>query len=142
MPHRGDPLGNDDDGAVQLFERGAQLCVRRVIERGGTVVQNEQFGIPHEGAGDGEALALPAREVAPLPEPVPPRTPTTSPRAAEKVTLCSAGAPPLAYPNETSSKENAALPFFSEGGASTSGSPEASSTCSMRFSQEMAREAV
>ncbi len=59
-----DALGDDDAGGVR--ERGegaAQRGVRGEVEGGGAVVKQEQLGFAHEGAGDGEALALAAGEV-------------------------------------------------------------------------------
>ena len=41
----------------------AQTRIRRVVQRRGAVVQNENFRIAHERAGDGQALPLAAGEV-------------------------------------------------------------------------------
>ena len=41
----------------------AQTRTRRVVQRRGAVVQNENFRIAHERAGDGQALPLAAGEV-------------------------------------------------------------------------------
>ena len=66
MPHGGDALGDDDDGGIECGERLSEAGVRGIVERGGAVVQNEHLGAAHQGARDGQALALPAREVLPL----------------------------------------------------------------------------
>ena len=59
-------LGDEEDGAVDRPQRDPETCVRRVVERRSGVVQNEDLRLFDEGAGDGEALPLPAREVLAL----------------------------------------------------------------------------
>ena len=56
-------LGDDELGAGQLFECFAKLCLRRVVEGGSRIVQNENVGLLDKGAGDGKPLALSARKV-------------------------------------------------------------------------------
>ena len=66
IAHGGDALGDDDFGGAckALFEVFPHFGVRCEVERGEAVVK-EHIGRPGgNGAGDGEALALPAREVA------------------------------------------------------------------------------
>ena len=41
----------------------AQARVRGIVQRGGAVVQNENFGIAHERTGNGQSLALAAGKV-------------------------------------------------------------------------------
>ena len=41
----------------------AQARIRRVVQRGGAVVQDENFGVAHERTGNGQALALAAGKV-------------------------------------------------------------------------------
>ena len=41
----------------------AQARVRGIVQRGGAVVQDENFGVAHERTGNGQALALAAGEV-------------------------------------------------------------------------------
>ena len=48
----------------QLTQRMAQRGVGSEVERGGAVVQDQNFRLSGQGAGDGEPLALAAGEVA------------------------------------------------------------------------------
>ena len=49
---------------VQRAQRLAQRRVGRVVQRRGAVVQNQNLRPPHQRAGDGQALALAAGEIA------------------------------------------------------------------------------
>ena len=64
--HRSHPLGDEQNGAAELAERGAQTRVRGVIERRCAVIEDEDLRVPHEGAGNGKSLALAARKISPL----------------------------------------------------------------------------
>ena len=66
MPHGRRALRDDEHRAVQLPERLPEPRVRRIVERGGAVVEDEHFGIADEGARDGQPLPLSAREVLAL----------------------------------------------------------------------------
>ena len=59
-------LRDEKDGAVEGAQRNAQAGVRRIVERRGGVVEDEDLRLFDEGTGDGEALPLPAREVLAL----------------------------------------------------------------------------
>ena len=48
----------------QLTQRVAQRGIGGKVERGGAVIQNQNFRFPGQGAGDGEPLALAAGEIA------------------------------------------------------------------------------
>lgn len=65
VPHRGDALGDDDLGDVgQLFfEVMPYSGVRCKVERGEAIVKERNFWFFGNGAGNGEPLALSAREV-------------------------------------------------------------------------------
>ena len=62
--HRGQPVRDGDDGAAvhEAAERFADQLLRFAVERGGRLVEQQQRGVLQEGAGDGDALALPARQ--------------------------------------------------------------------------------
>ena len=67
VPDRRHALRDQHDRGFprKLRQRLAQRCVRREVQRGGAVVQNEKFGLAHKRAGDGQPLALAAGEIAP-----------------------------------------------------------------------------
>ena len=57
---------DEDDGeagAVELREERHDLGARRAVERAGRLVGEQQHRIVHEGAGDRDALLLPAGEL-------------------------------------------------------------------------------
>src|SRR5690625_345588 len=62
---RGDALGDDDHRALlrRLLQRGPDLGIGRDVEGGEGVVEQVHLRLGHERAGDGQALALPARDV-------------------------------------------------------------------------------
>ena len=64
--HGGRALGDDERRrrVFHLADGAAQVGVRRVIQRGGAVIQNQDFRLAHERARDRQALALAAGEIA------------------------------------------------------------------------------
>ena len=65
------PLGNDQGHRLpgKLPQGVAEGRVRGVVQGGGTVVQDQDGGMTSQGPGNGQALALAAREVrAALPD--------------------------------------------------------------------------
>ena len=67
VPDRRHALRDQHDRGFprKLRQRLAQRCVRREVQRGGAVVQNEKLGPAYKCAGDGQPLALAAGEIAP-----------------------------------------------------------------------------
>ena len=61
-------MGDDDGGAVfaQALYRFLHFCLAVVVERRGGLVQNQDWRVFVEGAGDGDALLLPAGKAAAL----------------------------------------------------------------------------
>ena len=59
------PLGDDQGHGLpgKLPQGAAEGCVRGVVQGGGTVVQDQDGGMTGQGPGNGQALALAAREV-------------------------------------------------------------------------------
>jgi len=55
-------VGDGDDGAAtgEVFEGGLDESFALIVEGGGGLVENENARVAQEGAGDGDALALPA----------------------------------------------------------------------------------
>ena len=66
----GHPVGHHDGGGVELAAQpGEDLGLDPGVDGAGGVVEHQQPGPPHQGPGQGQALALPAREGdAPLAE--------------------------------------------------------------------------
>ena len=64
----GGSLGYDEYRRIsrQLAEGLTESCIGGEVQRRGGVVQNEDLGVAHQCAGDGEALLLTAREVSSL----------------------------------------------------------------------------
>ncbi len=62
---RADTLGDDQHCGVRRFvsQRRAQSGVRGIIERGEAVVEDVDFRLPYQRAGNREALLLAAREI-------------------------------------------------------------------------------
>ena len=60
----GRPVGDDERGALRhhLGQRVADLVLLGRVDRGGGVVEDQDAGVGQDGPGDGDALALPARE--------------------------------------------------------------------------------
>ena len=60
MPDRRHALRDQHDCGFprKLRQRLAQRCVRREVQRGGAVVQNEKLGPAYKRAGDGQPLAM------------------------------------------------------------------------------------
>jgi len=48
--------------AFQLADNVPQLAARLRVESGGRFVEEQEFGIADQGAGDGQALALASRQ--------------------------------------------------------------------------------
>ena len=64
LPDAGDPLGDQERGALEAPDGPAQGGVRREVQGAGAVVQDQDLRLLHESPGDGEPLALAAGEVA------------------------------------------------------------------------------
>jgi hypothetical protein len=60
----GEAMGDDDGGAVlhQPLEGILHHALALGVERRGRLVEQQQRGLAQQGAGDGDALALPAGE--------------------------------------------------------------------------------
>ena len=58
------PVGDDDRGAPahHLAERGADLVLLGGVDRRGGVVEDQHARVGEDGPGDGDALALAARQ--------------------------------------------------------------------------------
>ena len=70
-PDRGQPVRDDDRRSLRPgHERVERLLNEPLVlgvQRGGGLVQDEHRGVPERGAGDGDALLLPAAELRVLP---------------------------------------------------------------------------
>ena len=66
MADGADALGDDDFGRIMKLccQTLAQLRVRAVVQRGEGVVEDQNFRLPRQRAGDGKPLLLPAGNVA------------------------------------------------------------------------------
>jgi hypothetical protein len=67
--HRREPLGDGDRRAVgrERFERALDQILRLGVDRGGRPVEHQDVRVLEDDAGDGDALALAARQLhAPL----------------------------------------------------------------------------
>ena len=64
----GEAVRDDNRGAVfaQALYRFLHFCLAVVVERRGGLVQNQDWRVFVEGAGDGDALLLPAGKAAAL----------------------------------------------------------------------------
>src|SRR5436309_720362 len=65
-PHRGKPVGDDEDGTPFTNATHVVLddALAFVVERAGGLVENQNTGIVDKSAGDCDALPLAARETA------------------------------------------------------------------------------
>ncbi len=63
--HGADALGDDERRALRIFrlQRRLDAAFRLHVDGAGAVVQNEDGGLDKQGAGDGDALLLPAGEI-------------------------------------------------------------------------------
>ena len=76
--HHGDPVRDVSHGLdvvrdedhrqaqvpLEVREQVQDLCAHRHVERGGGLVRDDRVGADGQGAGDGDALALAARELS------------------------------------------------------------------------------
>jgi len=55
-------VGREDDGLLptvgEVQEKAHQFCLRRIIEKGGGLVENNDWSLLGQGAGDHDLLAL------------------------------------------------------------------------------------
>ena len=68
LAHGRQAVGNDEHGAAlaDVLHVALDDGLRLVVQGAGGFVQDEDAGVGEQGAGDGDALALPAREAAAL----------------------------------------------------------------------------
>jgi len=66
--HRAETMRHDEGGATRhdLIHRSEDFLLRSRIDRRGGIVEDEDGRIEKDGPGEGETLALPAREVRPV----------------------------------------------------------------------------
>src|ERR1700761_3397077 len=66
VAYRGQPVGNDEDRAAggDFFHVLLDGALAFVIERAGRLIEDQNAGVRHQGAGDRNALALTARKAA------------------------------------------------------------------------------
>jgi hypothetical protein len=66
MPHHGQVVADeqvaDAELALQVHEQVQDLALHREVERGDRLVADDELGLQGQGAGDADALELPARE--------------------------------------------------------------------------------
>jgi hypothetical protein len=65
VAHRAEAVGNDEAGAAghEAFQRFLDETLAGAVEATGRLVEDENAGVLEDGAGDGNALALPAAQL-------------------------------------------------------------------------------